>query len=239
MVAFLDHLVLGDDAGSVAVVDVGGKKKTLSSGWSSADGVAWSQDGNEVWFTAAEVGTSRALYAVTVEGTQRLVARVTGGLTLWDIFHDGSLLISHETSRSSIVGLPPGADRERDLSWLDWSHPADLSLDGKIVLFDEEGDGGGPDYSVCLRKTDGSPAVLLGEGEAMSLSPDSKWALASNTHRLPEQLILLPTGVGEPKTLTHDAINHNWAWWFPDGKQILFDGNEPGHARRTYIFRCR
>ena len=35
----------------------------------------------------------------------------------------------------------------------------------------------------------------------------------------PAPLILLPTGVGEAKPLTHDSINHLWARWLPDGKQ--------------------
>ena len=37
---------------------------------------------------------------------------------------------------------------------------------------------GGPKYAVYIRKTDGSPAIRLGEGNGLSLSPDGKWALA-------------------------------------------------------------
>jgi DNA-binding winged helix-turn-helix (wHTH) protein len=33
---------------------------------------------------------------------------------------------------------------------------------------------------------------------------------------------------GESRTLTHDNINHMWVRWFPDGKRILFAGDEPG-----------
>jgi len=51
----------------------------------------------------------------------------------------------------------------------------------------------------------------------------------------PGQLILLPTKAGEPKPLTNDAINHFQARWFPDGKRILFAGNEPGHGVRLYV----
>jgi hypothetical protein len=124
---------------------------------------------------------------------------------------------------------------ERDLSWLDWSVPVDLSADGKTLLFSEEGDGGGSDYSVYIRDTRGSPAVRLGAGRPLSLSRDGKWVLITNVHQLPEQLVLVPTGVGGPQTLTHDAIDHFRAWFFPDGNRILIDGSEPGHSRRGYM----
>ena len=126
------------------------------------------------------------------------------------------------------------------------SYPADLSADGKILLFDEEGGGGALDYSksgglsyaVYLRKTDGSPAVLLGEGGAVALSPDGKWAI-TQPQGSPTQLKLLPTGAGESKDLTHDNVNHTWARWFPDQKRILFTGNEPGKGVRLNVYELQ
>jgi Tol biopolymer transport system component len=88
---------------------------------------------------------------------------------------------------------------------------------------------------VYIRKTDGSPAVLLGEGGARALSPDGKWVIAV-TQGSPRQLKLLTTGAGEPKDLTNDNINHAFAHWFPDGKRILFSGNEPGKGERLYVY---
>jgi len=88
-------------------------------------------------------------------------------------------------------------------------------------------------YAVYIRKTDGSPAILLGEGAALALSPDGKWVVAQSPGS-PAQLRLLPTGVGDAKLLTRDSINHTWARWFPDGKRILFSGDEAGHGLRLY-----
>jgi len=133
-----------------------------------------------------------------------------------------------------VTGLAAGANKERDLTWLDWSVPVDLSDDGKTLLIDEQGEGGGAAYSTYLRKTDGSPAVRLGDGSAQALSPDQKWVIAIPLSS-PGQLFLLPTKAGEPKLLTHDAVNHFQARWFPDGKRILFGGNEPGHGLRLYV----
>jgi len=141
------------------------------------------------------------------------------------------------------VGTIAGEPRQRDLSWLDYSYPAELSADGKTLLFDEEGGGGslaysksgGLSYAVYIRKTDGSPAVLLGEGGAVALSPDGKSVIAQ-TQDSPSQLKLLTTGAGEAKDLTNDKVNHSWAHWFPDGKRILFSGNEPGKGVRLYVY---
>jgi len=43
-----------------------------------------------------------------------------------------------------------GEERERELSWLDYSDPGDVSAEGKWLLFNEEGDGGGHNYSIFL-----------------------------------------------------------------------------------------
>ena len=239
-IAFLDHPIQGDDSGSVAVVDLSGKKKTLSDGWYSSQGLAWSPDGDEVWFTGNKSGIDRALYAVSLDGKERLVARMPGTLMLLDIWKDGRLLLNRASWRRELTAVADG--KERDLTWLDYSYPADISADGKTLLFDEEGGGGslaygksgGLSYAVYLRKTDGSPAVLLGEGAAIALSPDEKWVIAQ-TQQSPAQLNLLPTKAGTAMPLTHDAINHAWARWFPDGKRVLFSGNEPDRGVRLYV----
>jgi Tol biopolymer transport system component len=233
-VAFLDHPARGDDAGEVAVVDRTGKKCVLSSGWISIEGLAWSPSGDEVWFTATRAGLSRAVHAVTPSGKERLLTRVTGTLTLMDVSRDGRVLLSQEDARMSIQFCAAGETAERDLSWLDWSLARDLSADGTQLLFDETGEGAGSDYCVYLRPTDGSPAVRLGEGLAMSLSNDGRWALGLSRHD-PSNLLLLPTRAGERKVLKSGVASVGWATWFPDGKHVLFWGREAGHGGRLYV----
>jgi Tol biopolymer transport system component len=234
LVAFLDHPQRGDDGGSVAVVDLAGKKKALSGGWATESGLAWDPRGEEVWFTATRAGGARSLHAVDLSGRERLLARGTGAFTLQDVARDGRVLLAHDTSRLGILALAPGEAKERDLSWLDWSLVRDLSADGKTVLFDESGEGAGAGYAVYLRRTDGSPAVRLGEGGAMALSRDGKWVI-SLSRSSPAQLVLLPTGSGESRRVTNDSINHVNAAFLPDGKGILFAGNEPGSGGRLYV----
>ena len=240
-VAFIDHTNQGDDGGSVAVVDLNGNKKKLTRDWYGTGGLAWSPTGEEVWFTASELGVDHYLSAVSLAGKERLVARIPGTLVVFDIWHDGRVLLARVGRRREVMALQEGEAKERDLSWLDYSYPADLTADGKIVLFDEEGVGGGVQYgnskeltyAVYIRNTDGSPAIRLGEGVADALSPDQKWVIVQSPGS-PEQLRLLPTGAGETQPLTNDSINHQWARWFPDGKRFVFSGNEPGKGVRLY-----
>jgi len=242
LIAFLDHPLQGDDGGSLAIVDMQGHEKTLSSEWFTIQGIAWSPDGREIWFTASKSGTDRTLYATTLDGKERIITRLPGALMLLDIAKDGRVLLMRASWRRELIGILPDG-KEHELSWLDYTYPAELSADGKVLLFDEEGGGGslaysksgGFTYGVYLRKTDGSPAVLLGEGSSVALSPDGKWAIIQN-QVTPAQLRLLPTGAGQTRDLTNDNINHNWAHWFPDGNRILFSGNEPGKGERLYVY---
>jgi serine/threonine protein kinase/Tol biopolymer transport system component len=240
-VAFIDHPNQGDDGGSVAVVDLAGNKKSLTRVWYGTGGLAWSPDGKEVWFTASELSVDHYLSAVTLSGQERLVIRIPGTLVVFDIWRDGRVLLARAGRRREVMARYRDETKERDLSWLDYSYPADISADGKTVLFDEEGVGGGVQYgnsqeltyAVYIRNTDGSPAIRLGEGSADALSPDQKWVIVQ-TPGSPAQLRMLPTGAGEAKTLTEDSINHQWSRWFPDGKRIVFAGNEAGHGVQLY-----
>ena len=240
-VAFMDHPNQGDDGGSIAVVDASGHKTSLTREWYGTQGLAWAPDGKEVWFTASELGLFHYITAVNLSGNQRLVTRVPGSLVIFDIWRDGRVLLARADRRREVMGLSAGAGKERDLSWLDYSYPADLSADGKTLLFDEEGIGGGVQYgdvqdltyAVYIRNTDGSSAVRLGEGGATALSPDQKSVIIA-TPNSPAQLRLLPTGAGETQSLTNDSINHQWVRWFPDGKRFVFSGNETGHGVRLY-----
>ncbi len=234
-IAFLDHPVRGDDGGNVAVVDFSGAKRTLTSHFASAQGLAWSPGGGEVWFTAAVAGSNRALYAVTLSGHLRVLARVTAPLTLQDVSRDGRILLVQDNTRIGALVRLAGEDKERDLSWLDWSVLSDFSADQGRLLLNESGEGGGAGYSVYLRKTDGSPAVRLGEGVAGKLSPDGRWALSVFSGAPEPQLVLLPTGAGEPKKLPRAGLTLQPPSWLPNGNRVLFTANEAGRGTRIYI----
>ena len=234
-IAFLDHPIWGDDLGGVAVVDRGGRVRHLTQGWKSIQGLAWAPNGKDLWFTAAGEGPIRSLYVVSPNGKVRTLLRVPGSLVLQDISHDGRVLLGQASYRYGIAVHRPEDTRDRDLTWLDWSATRDISADGREILFTESGEGGGPAYGVYLRKTDESPAVRLGDGEALALSPDGQWALSVMRGDKPRPM-LLPTGAGQERDLPAGAIREYQAGsWLPDGTHVTFLGSEPGHGAKLYV----
>jgi hypothetical protein len=235
LVAFIDHRVLRDDGGSVAVVDLAGKKKELSPFYSTAQGLAWKPDGSEIWYTAAEGAFNRAVHSVTLSGKVRLVGRVPGTSTIRDISKDGRVLMTNESFRLGILARSPGDEKERELSWLDLSLITDISPDGHNILLTESGEGGGPGYSAYMRRTNGAPAVRLGDGAAVALSPDGASVISIRNPASNPQIQLLPTSVGEPRVLPKEGLDVVDADFLPDGKRFIFAATEPGHGMRLYL----
>jgi len=233
-VAFLDRPILGDDRGSVAVVDRTGQKTSLTPQFASTNGLAWHPSGREIWFGATEVGTHTAVHAVSLAGKRRVLLRTPDRLGVRDISPDGSLLVSSGRTRGVVVFHGPGQPTDRDLSWLDYSVVRDLSSDGRMLLLEEGGEGGGDNYGVYLRPTDGSSATRLGQGRAMDLSRDGRWALTIPPASS-DRLVLLPTGAGQPRTLPPAGLQYIGAGWLPDGKRVLAGGSRPGEPIRLYL----
>jgi tRNA A-37 threonylcarbamoyl transferase component Bud32/Tol biopolymer transport system component len=232
-IALFEHPAHWDDRGTVIIVDRAGKRTVLSGVFWGEEGLSWSQTGDEVLFTASIAGAAQTLYGVDLSGHRRVALTSAGGLTMHDVSRTGRWLVTRDDSRSEISVLVSGASAERDLSWLDNSYGSILSRDGRSLLFTDDSATAGPNYAVCLRKADGGPVVRLGEGAAVDLTPDGKWALA--VVFTPPQLVILPTGAGEPRRLPRgDLEAYESAAWFPDGKNVLVVGNEAGKASRCY-----
>jgi eukaryotic-like serine/threonine-protein kinase len=236
-VAFVHKPTAGFTDGRIAVIDAGGSRD-LTQERADYCGVAWSADGREVWYAASQVGSKDCeLRAVSLDGKDRLVARLPGSLSLFDITRDGRLLLGHEKRRYETRGRLPDETTERDLSWFDDTFQDDLTADGRTMIFNESGRGGGPRQSAFLRGVDGSPAVRLGDGMALALSPDTLSVVT-----LPDaatsvaRLFLTPTGAGEPRRLRAGKITRYYdAFWLSDGKRLLLSAEEAGRPRRLFV----
>jgi serine/threonine protein kinase/Tol biopolymer transport system component len=233
LIAFMDHQSRNSDSGRVSLVDRRGERRALTDDWGTMRGLAWSADGREVWFTADRGGAARGLYAVSLERAFRRVLQVASNLTLHDVARDGRVLVGHGPERAGINGLPPGEKHERDFSWLDWTLLQDLSPDGRMILLDETAEGGGATGSIYLRPTDGSPAIRLGDGSARTISPDGQWVIGGGLGANGE-LLLLPTGVGEPRPIPTGNLFCHYPRWLPDGRHVVVSASEPGHGIRLY-----
>jgi eukaryotic-like serine/threonine-protein kinase len=213
--------------GRLRVVDLSGRTSTLVTG--EFTGVNWSPKGDEIWFS--DWG---ALRAVTLEGRERILASFPDAFWVNDVFPDGRVLANLSRGHQRLMVAGPG-QVERDLAWFEQTTLGTLSADGKVVLFSDRGPEGATEFMhTYLRRTDGSPAVRLGEGSALSLSPDGRWAI-SLLAGPPARCLLLPTGPGEPKPLPVGDLECRYASWFPDGQRLLVWGRKPGRSFRVFL----
>jgi Tol biopolymer transport system component/predicted Ser/Thr protein kinase len=225
--AFWEHPERGDNAGHLVILDLSSRSRVEGPRVGGTAGFAWKpRDG-------LLLGFGNRLRSVSLAG--RVVGEIgfPGGFTPEDIAPDGTLLLKRTNMRREVVGLAPGDTRERNLTWLDWSFPSDLSADGRTVFFDEQSLGGRQNYLCYIRKTDGSEAVQLAQAKGFALSPDGLWALTTNPQA--DQLTLVPTGAGRPRPLPKAGLIYQWVFFLSDGKRILLWANEPGRPGRLFV----
>ena len=239
-VAFIEHRYghnfdgFAPGPGHLVVLDRRGQK-LVSSEWTSIGGLAWSPDGNEVWFTATKTSFASALHALSVAGRERLVAQMPETIYLHDISRDGRVLVAQGRVSAEARGRMALDAAERDYTWLDGTTRARFSPDGRFFIFTEAIEGGGPVRRAYLRRTDGAPPVWLGNGTALDVSPDGKFVVCLSG--LPSELRLVPAGAGEPRTLRRGMIDprgYSQALFLPDGKRLVGVGSA-GRWTRLFV----
>jgi hypothetical protein len=230
-IAFLDHSIFGDDQGNVATVDLQGHVKKWKGNFGTAQGLAWSPDGTEIWFSASNNSTNRSLWAASLDGKERQLLSAPGTLDIEDALPNGRVLVDHLSERRVLMVSTSQFPEPRDFTWMDWAYGMRFSADGKQILFGDQDSG--PLYGTFLRNLDGSPAVRLGDGDPMDISPDGNLVI-SRLPVAPDQIELLPTGTGEPRQLTHSKMNFQSARWLTNA-EIVANANEAGHPVRSFL----
>jgi eukaryotic-like serine/threonine-protein kinase len=235
-IAFADHPLYSDDNGDVAVVDLGGKKTTLSRGLQGLRGVAWSPDGREVWFTAGsdKPYSGVVLRASTLDGRVRTVLGLPTDWRILDVAADGRALMSSELVQRQIELWRDDRSQPQDFTLFDQSLGSAISKDGTSVLLSDQGSIAGTIYATYLRRADQSEAVRLGDGQAVDFSADGQWAL-SIVYGPPSRLLLLPVGAGNTRELPNPrAMTIQAAAFLPDGRRVVFLGGVGGEPLRLY-----
>jgi DNA-binding winged helix-turn-helix (wHTH) protein len=230
-IALFEHPIRWDNRGQLTIMRTDGTKIVSSDEWGGLEGLAWS--GDEVWFTASKEGESYSLYAMKLDGSVRTIERGPSNLMLHDIAPNGSALLGSAIQQTDVYFDSP-ATKGKELSWLHLIGIGDLSTDGQAFLFTHFGAGSGKNYSTYLRKTDGSPAIRLGEGRALSLSPDGQFAVVKMSK--PLSLRILPAGSGSAVTLRTESLDRfETAKWFPKSNgKIILTGSEANRPMRTF-----
>ena len=219
-----DRIAFLERGGTLYVTDLSGKKEKLAGGIRGI-GLAWAPSGREIWLEWRSGSGEGRIVAIDLAGKTRVLARAPGRIILYDIAPDGRALVEHAGGFRRVLGAAPGESKERNLSWFDGSTPIGLSADARTLLLAEDGDAGRGNESFYVRRTDGSPAVKLGDGDVLDLSPDGKWVLVRQEGA--RELALVPAGTGDAVKLPAAAVEHiDNGVFLEDGRRILFFGAE-------------
>ena len=226
LIAFADHPLWGDDRGSVRIVDLAGNARKLGSEYSSVQGIAWRPDGKEIWF-----GGQGDIQALDLNGKERIIYRGVGRLRLQDIAPDGKVLLTVDDVRSDVFAGTVGGSESRNLAVLPFCAGAGFSADGQtvaITTFQTD------DYEMWIRKVDGSPAIRIGSGAIMDITPDAKAVLSVQASK-PDHVTLVPTGVGEPKGMPSFGLQYQVGTFAGDDKHAVVLASSSGRPPRLFF----
>ena len=234
-ISFLDHPGQGSNSGHVCVIRPGEPPRrltprTIPTLWRSA----WSPDGKEIWYGVAGDADGDGVFGVTLDGVVRHVYSSPGFAGVDDTAADGSALLVTVRPRmlmetSTRAG---GVNASADLSWMDWSLLRDINPAGTMVLFDENGPGGGPTGAVFIRSLNGEPPIRLSDGLCSTFSEDGRFVLAGLMDK--DDVWIVPTGVGSVRTLPVGNLRTSFAEWLRGSDALVVVASEPGEGRRLY-----
>ena len=236
-VAFFDHSTRSpyDDRGGVDVVDRGRHRTVLAKDFSGEEGLAWSADGRSILFSASE-GPHLQIHAVGLDAAVRLALPTPGTMMIQDVSDAGRWLAIREDRQFQVYAHPPGRTDDLDLSWLDQSVTSRMSRDGRLVGLTDASEFASADYATIVRKTDGSPAVKMGDGWISDFTADGRWVVTV-VPSTPPQLRLYPVGPGETRELdsgSFEALSDARVWG-ADADSVLACGTMSGHLPRCYL----
>jgi len=236
-VAFFEHSTRFpyDDRGGVDVVDRARNRTVLAKDFAGEEGLAWSADGRSVLFSAS-AGPQMQIHAVGLNGGDRLALPTPGTMMMQDVSRGGRWLAIRDDRGFQVRAHPPGRVDELDLSWLDQSVTASISRDGRMLGITDASEFASADYATIVRKTDGSPAVRLGDGWISDFTPDGRWVVTV-VPSTPPQLRLYPVGAGETRRLDFGAFGvlSDARVWGPAADSTLACGSISEHAPRCYL----
>ena len=242
------HPLLGDDRGSVAIVDRSGSKRTLSSGWESMQGVSWSPSGEEIWVhgrTGRQLATLSTCGHPVGSPARRSRPRPQGGVDASGRLARRTRALRREQCAASEWALAPAKAGRRSATFRVWNGPSPPILSGDEKSRGLLGTGERPEDRRLLRCTcaswTGSAPVRLGGGSApgdltgREMGADGR----SSEHAAFADRGSFRPEPEEPRPFPKDQIEHANGFFgacLPDGKQIgVFNGNEPSRPPRVFV----
>jgi len=238
-VAFVDHRVWGDDLGEVKLVDAGGKIVLLGPEQQYVQGVCWSPDGSEAWFTVGDDIRGGTLFRVTPGSAPRLVLRAPALIRVQDVSADGHILILTDDTWVTLSGRLAGDESEHNYSWWANDSIAAIASDGasyagwtgSIVVNGE--------YGVFFRRGK-APPVQLTMGASVGFTPDGKYVMTTSVAGNPASLTMVPVGAGTSRVLDLGGAvvrvgGGQQVSFSADGNRMAFVGAKRGEGRRAWV----
>jgi hypothetical protein len=172
--AYLTHPGVNDDAGAVEVMELAsGRHHTVSAGWTSVSGLAWSADG-ALRVSASRDDGQNQIWTCSLQGALRSLPATPGRLRLHDVRADGSALVSLEQWRLRTTSGEVG-HAERDLSRSPLSLVGAIDARGTLAV-GEYGDDG--QFHIFLSAHGGATSTRIGPGMPLAISPSGQWVAA-------------------------------------------------------------
>lgn len=232
-VAFLAHTGSGDNRGWAVIMNRSGQTNAVCGEWIAVEGLVWEPAGREVWFGVGPTDMQTwELRALSVRGQVRRLTGLPGIGVPSDIDRSGRLLLNRVRTEWEVVSgrIPEGS--ETPIYPVGDGPVGELSPDGRHYLLCYQGYKAGSSYTAYLGNIDGSPAVQLGAGYPVALSPDGRWVIAIRAS--PRDYVLLPTGLGQVRTLDLPGIDPVHAGWLGNSR-ILVTGRGADHQLRFHV----
>jgi Tol biopolymer transport system component len=238
-IAFVNHRVKGDDLGEVELAEANGKIALLGKEQQYTQGVCWSPDGSEVWFTIGDDIGGGTLFRVSPGGTPRIVLRAPSLIRIQDVAVDGRVLLMTDETRATLAGQLAGDTSERVYSWWDNDSAGGISSDGSSYAGDTASVVIDGEYAVFFRRGDSTP-VQLGMGLAAGMTPDGKFVFTARLTKDRSTLTMRPVGPGQPRTIdlggvTPDVNGGQHLTCSSDGRRVAFVGTKPDTGRAVYV----
>jgi len=239
-IAFVVHPYQGDDLGYVAVAGADGQVRRISTEHNFLQGLAWAGAGDEVWATSGD-DQGGSLWSAAPGRRERVLLRTPAPIRIHDVSPAGEALITSDALRADISGRLAGDEHDRIWSWWSDDMIGGLAADGSAFS------GSGPQpaqadgYVTYLRRNDGRPPVLLGQGGPLALSRDGSLVLTATLSKDRDKFRLVSTGLGPPRVIDLGGVTcqasgtQSNADFSADSRRIAFIGSEPGHGPRAYV----
>jgi hypothetical protein len=225
-IAYLHQPVRGQGTMELMVMPLKGAPASIRPrlSFGGIPSMAWQADGKGILIGEEDV------HLISVNGDRETVLTLPGNVTVHDVDSQGRWLLDDHEQRADVVASVNGAP-PRLLAHQSFSLATALSPKGDLLAFSESGPGR---LRACLRRLSDDSVVELGGGLPTAFSPDGRYVLTLAAG--PGTVTLLPTGVGDPKTLPGiRSESVDFGAFSSDGRHVAFIETQKAGGVRVFV----